>query len=170
MQTSEDERVMKDQKVIQYFELYQEYQNTQQRLSSNMKNGFFDFTQARNQMGQNYISTDQIPLEEINPVVTINTKNGLMAAYFNNDEVIDSIPDQVKDTTTDHTNVNFKDEQVLKKKDPLHWFGIMFVSEHLEDAQTKFRVCLREAVHLANIITKMSNLKEQINGSRGLDS
>jgi len=50
----------------------------------------------------------------------------------------------------------------LKQKDPVHWFGVMFVSEHVVSAQQNFRKALENSVQLANIKIQMQTLGEEL--------
>lgn len=48
----------------------------------------------------------------------------------------------------------------MKQSDPLHWFGVMFISEHLISAQKNFRQALEIVTQLANIVIKMRQIEE----------
>lgn len=180
------EHDIKDAKVMEYFELYQKYQKIHVDLCNFIKLGCFDFSQARNQMGQDYINIDHIPQSEtIRPLYTVNLKDNQLnltdhQVHTSNES---TKPEFIESTTTlrkrkgiistERENVAqkeeekkvssaYKEELSLKQKDPIHWFGVMFVSEHLVSAQKNFRKGLQDVVRLANIKIQMQKLEEEL--------
>lgn len=114
-------------------------------LEKSMSDGEAHLAKSRYIMGQNYVSTLQLPTE--------NSSEFNASAVLNVEENSDVFSDKTLD-------LEFKkDDQECKN--PLRWFGV-FVPQNLHYAQAKFKQALVWAAKSANIQIQLNNTLSDI--------
>ncbi|XP_066999047.1 coiled-coil domain-containing protein 115 [Anabrus simplex] len=160
-----------DELSLKILQLMEQHIRSKVRLEELMKTGFLDMAKARYIMGNNNVSSLQLPTEcseEFLPQYTVTAfvESTLGHALYklNNMSLNDVEPsiertlvkkrkgkmDEVVSISTDMQ----EDEESAKIIDPLKWFGVL-VPQNLRRAQTCFRTVLQLVVEIATIQSEL---------------
>ncbi|KAK3100563.1 hypothetical protein FSP39_021860 [Pinctada imbricata] len=166
-----------DSILLEFFEVTASLFNEQDNLNELLKDGFFNMSRARYNMGAKSVGELQYNDKEMRPLMKVDfedKKFTLMSVDPNSD--YDGASSQFSEkeglrqrkvenvgfSEDEKGGIKLKDmnEKVKKKSnyDPLKWFGVL-VPQALRQSQSAFKKSLELAVNVANLKMRLGALK-----------